>query len=276
MIGVDEYGIAEVQESADDIAKLERRIRLVEREFADANEAPGRVWIGDARETEIRIYITPPPGARVSLARSANLVIGTGELIPKRAISFVSAQRVGQMPRQRQHHSRVADSRGVRDDVLPKATLVSLLFFDACGKDAAEVPVAVLMLSQVYVGAGCLHSAKQNPSIKKIARVVRNGDRTRGKEHRVFVVTDFDGIDGDAADQSTAQMSNVDFPFDPTLEQSRDHAPHALLAHARVRDTDEPEHDNDDQPEQDDRAADGDAETAGHARERRGEMRDAA
>ena len=117
------------------------------------------------------------------------------------------------------------------------------------------------------VGTLRLDPTEENAAIEQIAWIVCDRDWSRCEKHRILVVANFDRVDCDSADEAAAQVAEIDFSFDLTFEQGRDHAPHALLAHARMRDANEAQHDNHDQPEQDDRAADGDAETPGHSRE---------
>src|SRR5205809_546875 len=132
---------------------------------------------------------------------------------------------------------RVAQiQESVGDDVLSEPALIPLLLLHARRENAAEIPLAVLVLTQVDVGTLRLDPTEENAEIEQIAWIVCDRDWSRCEKHRILVVANFDRVDCYSADEAAAQMAEIDFSLDLTFEQGRDHAPHALLAHARMRD----------------------------------------
>src|ERR1700674_1541702 len=168
------------------------------------------------------------------------------------------------MPRQRQRDASVADHRRIDDDVLSESALVSLLLLYARRKDSAPVPVAILVLSQVHDWMFRLEVAEKNSAVKEIPRIVLDGNWPRREEDGILVIFYLDGVDRHAGEESAAHVADVDFALDVPLEHRQHHLAHARLAEAAVRDTDDAEDDDHQEPNQDDGAPDHDAETAGH------------
>ena len=259
VIRVHENRIAEIEHRAGDVAELERRIRLGEAHFADSDQSPDGVGVRYPREAKVRLGLAPPPRTSKSFARAAYLVIGTTQLVSDRAIELRSAQSVARMPRQRQREGCVVNLRRVHDDVLSESTLVSLLLLDAGRKDSSPVPVAVLVLPQVDDRTGGFEMTEQDSAVEQIARVVLDANRPRRDEHRVFVVADLHGVDRHTVEESATHVAEVHFALHLSLEHGADHVAHALLAEAGVRDTDEAEDDDQQEPHQHDGARDHDA-----------------
>src|SRR5450759_4943049 len=111
-----------------------------------------------------------------------------------------------------------------------------------------------------------LEMAQENSAVEKITRIVRNSDRPGRKENGILVVSHLDGVDRHTGEESAAHATDIDFALDASLEHRRHHPAHALLAEAGVRDADEAEDDDQQQPHQDDGAPDHDAESACHGR----------
>ena len=141
-------------------------------------EPPNGVRIGDAREAEIGLHALVHRHVRANPSRVRRISwSGRLELEPERTIELGAVQAVGWMPRQRQRELRVVDLRGVHNDVLSEAALVSLLLLDAGGKDSPEVPLAVRVLPQVNYGTLRLEMAEQNSAVEEIARIVLDANR---------------------------------------------------------------------------------------------------
>src|ERR1700686_2663952 len=70
MVAVDEHRIAEVEDRAGDVSKLERRIGLGEAQLSDSYQSANGIWVRDSGEAEIRLRLGPSPGSRQSFARA--------------------------------------------------------------------------------------------------------------------------------------------------------------------------------------------------------------
>ncbi len=170
------------------------------------------------------------------------------------------------MPRQRQRDRGIADHRRIDDDVLSESALVSFLLLDARREDSPPVPVTVLVLAQMNHRTVGLEMAEKNPAVEEIPRIVRDGDRPGCEENGILVVSHLDGVDRHTGKESAAHLADIDFPLHAPLEHRRHHAAHALLTEAGVRDTDDAEDDDQQEPHQDDGARDHDAEPACHGK----------
>src|SRR6266513_1428311 len=116
----------------------------------------------------------------------------------------------------------------------------------------------------MHVGMLCLQKAEQDPAVEQIARIVSNRDGTRRQEYGILDVANLNRVDSDAVEESTAHAADVDFAFNLPLEHRRHHSPDTLLAEVGVRDSNEAENDDQQQPHQNDGASNRDAETACH------------
>src|SRR6266571_6146892 len=169
-----------MEDRAGDVSKLEWRIRFSNTEFSEPDQPADGIGIRDPRESEIRLKLVPSPGACESFASATDLVIGSSQLVPDRAIELRSAKSVRRMPGQRERKAGVADRRRIDNDILSEAALVSLLLLDACRKYAPPVPVAILVLTQMHDRMIGLEIAEKNSAVEKVAWIVRNSDRSRG------------------------------------------------------------------------------------------------